>query len=141
MLDINKAERTMRRNGRRMTPQRRAVLEALSVATEHPRVEDIANQVQRQVPGIALSTIYSIVHELASLDLVIEFPEKDGIHVDPRVETHAHLYCNSCGRIIDIPMDSDVVERLRDDVRHVGGETQHLAVTMSGLCPDCRNKS
>lgn len=130
-------EAKLHEQGRRATPQRRAVLTALEKHASHPRIDEIVAATQHELPGIAVSTVYSTVHELAALGVIVEFVEKDGTHLDLNVAPHAHLRCTSCGTIIDIPLEQQVADALEAGVKKVGGVATQYDVIISGLCSSC----
>src|ERR1043166_8900659 len=102
-MDI--AER-VRASGKRMTVQRRLVLEALQRARHHTTAEDIASRIRRQHPQIDPSTVYRNLEALEELGYVTH------THLDDRVtrwhradaSRHGHLVCRNCGAESEVPM-------------------------------------
>ena len=90
------------------------------------------------MPGVALSTIYNTVHELASLGLIVELMEKDGVHLDPKTELHAHMRCSNCGSISDVTLGKDLEDGLSQAAIASGAKPSTIKVDMVGLCPTCR---
>lgn len=94
----------------RLTPQRKAVLEALSGSCEHPTARELYELTKRLIPGISLATIYNSLQTLQRAGLVNEHHLTSGaarycINKTP----HVHLLDENTGRMLDI--------RLREGVR------------------------
>jgi Fur family transcriptional regulator, ferric uptake regulator len=130
-------QRELRARGYRLTPQRQLVLEAVE-RLGHATPEEIAGEVKRTAHGVNLSTIYRSLELLEDLGLVthahfghgpLTYHAKGG-------DEHAHLVCQSCERIVELPPAAlaDVVERLHDDY---GFAVDVTHVALSGLCADC----
>src|SRR5579864_9556074 len=64
-FSTNQAVAAFRARGRNITAQRMAVFQALERAEGHPTAEGLHGRIRRAVPGIALKTVYAILHELA----------------------------------------------------------------------------
>jgi Fur family transcriptional regulator, ferric uptake regulator len=130
-------QRELRARGYRLTPQRQLVLEAVE-RLGHATPEEIAGEVKRTAHGVNLSTIYRSLELLEDLGLVthahfghgpLTYHAKGG-------DEHAHLVCQSCERIVELPPAAltDVIERLHDEYGFAVDVT-HMA--LSGLCADC----
>jgi len=48
----------LHREGKKVTPQRRLIYQALVNKTNHPKAEDIYEQVRAIIPDISLATVY-----------------------------------------------------------------------------------
>jgi Fur family peroxide stress response transcriptional regulator len=57
----------LKERGFRLTPQRLAVVEILSVSSGHPSVERIYEEVKRRFPTTSLATVYKTVSVLKEL--------------------------------------------------------------------------
>jgi len=126
--------------GRKMTPQRRAVLEALADEVRHPTAEQIYARVRKRMPDVSLATVYNTLRELTSMG---ELGELSFGGEERRYETslkpHAHRICLNCGGIEDAPGDFDQIESLfeqRGDFRPV-----RIAVTIYGYCAKCLSEN
>lgn len=138
---VEAAIASLRARGQRVTPARRAVLQALATTDAHLRAEDVCALVEPVLPGLHRATVYRTLESLAELGVVAHVHTGHGATVhhlaaDPAGD-HLHTSCRRCGRVDDVPAD------LLDDVRRrLGRETgfdlapQHVA--LSGVCRDCR---
>ena len=86
----------------KVTPQRMAVLEALSSLKNHPTVDKIKEYVAKNHPNIAVGTIYKTLETFVDKGLVKKVKtEKDVMRYDPILEKHHHLYCEKSEHIED----------------------------------------
>ncbi|MBS3956848.1 MAG: transcriptional repressor [Clostridiales bacterium] len=138
MIDRDQAFERIRQAGLRLTPQRRAVIEELAGDRSHPLAENVASRVAARVPGVSLSTVYKILHELGGLGLVRELSLPGAMRFDPDVDPHAHLVCSECGSVYDIPVPVATTEDLFSAAeRATGTDVIHMEVTLYGRCAQC----
>lgn len=135
MLHAEEAIDHLRAAGMRLTPQRRAVLEALAGDKSHPLADDVAKRVSDRVPGISLSTVYKTLHEFASVGLIKELGLPGAMRFDADSSDHAHMVCDECGTVVDIPLTEEVSAALRDSAGHV--TVTGIDVILHGSCGRC----
>jgi Fur family ferric uptake transcriptional regulator/Fur family peroxide stress response transcriptional regulator len=121
----------------RLTPQRRAVLDVLRQAHDHPTAAEVYERVRASSPGIGAATVYRTLGLLVRTGQALELAFGDGsARYDARVDRHDHLLCERCDRAIDV--DSPVPSRM---VAQVAAETGFRVTSYDlrfrGLCPDC----
>ena len=86
----------------KVTPQRLAVLEALSSLRNHPTAENIKEYVVKNHPSVAVGTIYKTLETFVEKGLVKKVKtEKDVMRYDAILEKHHHLYCEESEHIED----------------------------------------
>lgn len=86
----------------KVTPQRVAVLEALTNLKNHPTADKIKEYVVKNHPNIAIGTIYKTLETFVEKGLVRKVKtEKDVMRYDAILENHHHLYCEDTERIED----------------------------------------
>src|SRR2546423_3244289 len=104
-------------SGKRMTVQRRFVLEALQRARHHTTADEIAARIRRQHPQIDPSTVYRNLEALEQLGYVTHTHFEDRVTRWHRAaaEGHGHLVCRSCGAESELPMSllEPLARRLR----------------------------
>lgn len=89
---------------RRTTKQRLAIINMLRQTDEHPTAEMIYESVRRKLPGISLGTVYRNLQLLVDEGLVLELTSWSGAsRYDGNCRLHSHFFCQSCGRVYDIP--------------------------------------
>lgn len=86
----------------KVTPQRIAVLEALTSLKDHPTAERIKEYVVKNHPNIAVGTIYKTLETFVEKGLVKKVKtEQDFMRYDAILDKHHHLYCEDTERIED----------------------------------------
>ena len=90
--------------GRRLTPQRRLVYDALAATQAHPDAEQLIAMVRHQDPSISVATVYNTLRLLADAGWVNELrglgPKT---RYDANTTHHDHFTCRLCGAVEDIP--------------------------------------
>ena len=132
----------VRASGKRMTVQRRLVLEALERAKHHTTAEDIAARIRARHPRIDPSTVYRNLESLEELGYVTHTHFEDRVtrwHLaDSR--RHGHLVCRQCGTELEVPMSllEPLARRLRAE-HGFQADLAHSAVV--GICRACASVS
>lgn len=121
----------------RLTPQRRAVLEALRASSDHPTAAELLRRVQRRSPGVGPATVYRALRVLARSGLALELTLGEGgaARYDGNTGRHDHLVCKHCQRVVDIvqpPPDLSGLAR-------TGFTVTGYDLQVHGVCPDCQN--
>lgn len=130
----------LRDKGLRLTPQRELVLQAVR-ELEHATPEEVAEKVRQTHPGINLSTVYRNLETLENVGLVQHSHLGHGgvrYHASTE-EIHAHLICESCGVIIEVPIEATALftRALIDDY---GFHTDIAHLAIAGRCESCFTK-
>lgn len=122
----------------RLTPQRKAVLDVLCAARDHPTAADLFQRVRQVHPGIGAATVYRTLALLVTAGLARELSLGDGgsARYDGNVARHDHLVCDRCGRAVDI--DRPVPAALVSSVAARSGFlVTGYDLRFRGLCPQC----
>ncbi len=142
MTSVEKVCAKFRNQGRRITPQRRAIISALLNNGTHPTADQILTRVRREMPTISLATIYNTLHELEGMGLLKELDFGLGLgerRYDVVTEEHDHLICLRCGHVEDVPRAADVLYPPGDDDHDF--QVVGRRVTYLGYCPDCASEA
>ncbi|MGB7294233.1 MAG: transcriptional repressor [Candidatus Aminicenantales bacterium] len=137
MFKLNKG-RAAREKRFRRTPQRLAIMRFLGSDRSHPSAEEVYAAVKKQFPTISLATVYNTLQALRERGEVVEVgfdPVKK--RFDAVSESHHHLICVRCRKIVDIPERFSPV--LTDEEKK-GYEVIRSQVEFYGLCPQCRSR-
>ncbi|MCG9884719.1 MAG: transcriptional repressor [Cyanobacteria bacterium] len=127
---------TLKARGLRVTPQRCAVYANLLRRTDHPTVEQILNDLNRELPVSSKATVYSSLQALRDVGLVREVLLQEGVsRYDAKVEPHHHFLCDRCGAIHDLPWAQ--FGELSLSVLPQGLRGVAYEVTVRGTCGDC----
>ena len=136
-FSANQAVAAFRAQGLSITGQRMAVFAALERVDGHPTAEELHGRIRHTVPGLALKTVYAILHELAGLRMVAPLPLPGGAtHWEQNTTPHGHLVCDTCRRVVDLPVDPTVLMPL---VRHAarGFDARSASLIVHGRCERC----
>jgi len=88
--------------GLRVTPQRVAILEAISSLDNHPSAENIIEFTKANYPNISIGTVYKVLDSFVENKLLKKVKTESGtMRFDPLLNKHHHLYCESSDRIED----------------------------------------
>jgi Fe2+ or Zn2+ uptake regulation protein len=125
-----------RADGRKVTPQRQRIFEALHGNEAHPTAEAIWEQVRVDMPSVSLKTVYQALNELAELGELQALELGTGAaRFDPNVDAHHHLVCEGCGQVHDLYADFTDV-RVPTGATH-GFEISGTEIVFRGRCPRC----
>ncbi|MEA3350480.1 MAG: transcriptional repressor [Chloroflexota bacterium] len=142
---INRIEKIIakiRRQGRRITPQRMAILKVLIGNPEHPTVEQIHAEVKKVFPMTSLATTYKMVNLLKEMGEIIEIGRcNDKVHYDGvKSDPHPHLICTQCHSIVDL--DIPALGKLPQEIAQSSGyKIMSYQFDFLGICPKCQEKS
>jgi Fur family peroxide stress response transcriptional regulator len=135
------AEDHIHGRGLRMTEQRRAVYDALMARRDHPSAVEVFMRVKGRMPSISLATVYNCLETLTDCGLVKAVNhDREPSRYCPNLSEHAHLFCENCGGVMDIPLRS---HRRPEDIWELPADVsivQH-EVSFRGLCPKCATTS
>jgi Fur family peroxide stress response transcriptional regulator len=120
-----------------MTPQRRAILEELTLASsEHPTAEQIHEAVLQRMPDTSLATVYNTLRELVAVHQIHELELGQGVRrYEVTDREHAHLVCINCHCVKDLPADFGQLRAIL--MQHNGFHPVRYDVTVYGFCDEC----
>ncbi len=128
----------LRERGVRATPARRLLLGALFRDRTHRSVGELTGQVQAQAPDVNITTIYRNLDELVRLGVVDRSylgGSTAAYHLASA--THAHLFCEQCGAITEVPS-----ELFRDITRTLAARYEFAVnphnFSVVGRCANCQ---
>lgn len=129
-----------RENGLKVTPQRRAVFEALHQDTMHPTADVIFARVRAHMPTVSLRTVYQALNDLIELGEVQAVSVDDGsARFDPNVSHHDHFVCKSCERIYDVVASRPTLVSAEPEGVDVAANyvVDSAEILFRGLCSSC----
>lgn len=130
------AAQLLRRHELRVTPQRRAILDAFSgSADEHLSAEEVLARAAAAVPEIGRGTVYATLAELAELGLLGSVGTSEPVRYEINIGAHDHFRCRLCLRLFDIDLGGRALEHRR----LTGYEIERVAVRAEGLCAQCHD--
>ncbi len=132
------AER-LRERGYRATPQRLAVGRAIRQLERHATADQVAEIVVRDMPGLALPTVYAALEVLEALGEVRRVATIGGTaYFETTDRPHHHTVCTRCGAIEDLKAEAGL-EPVLEAARRVGFADIRAEVTVLGTCPRCQH--
>jgi Fur family ferric uptake transcriptional regulator len=129
----------LRNNGYKITPQRRAVVKAITSSRGSLSPAALYEKLRQTSPGIGLVTIYRTLEILAELSLVCELHSSGGnrSYTTGTVQHHHHLICSGCGTVFDF--SGYHLEKLEKSLsRDSGFRIDGHLLEFFGLCRACQ---
>ena len=126
---------------RRMTLQRKTILEVLRQTNFHPSADEIYMMVRERLPRISLGTVYRNLEVLFESGFIQKLELGGTIkRFDWNPEKHYHIRCLRCGRVDDAPIAP--FNKLENELYDVTVYTiiGHR-LEFEGLCPSCTKKN
>lgn len=120
---MNELERKCVSAGLKMTEQRRAILQVLHDASDHPSVETVYHRAKERDPSVSIATVYRTLKLLDQLHLVQKHDFKAAFaRFETNTEHHHHLVDVESGAVIEFQdqqleqLKSKIAERLGYDL-------------------------
>lgn len=125
----------LRKSNFKITPQRIEVIKFLEQGGfEHFTAEDVYNSVRSREPTITLATVYNILRALREAGNINSFEARGKTWFETNMDFHGNLVCDSCGKIIDVPVDP---QRFSDIPDTSGYSVKSASLVIRGLCREC----
>ena len=140
---IERFEEYLQSRGKRITQQRRVVVEQVFERHDHFDAEDLILHLSRMASGRRVSrpTIYRTLSELVDAGLLRDMVlgGRAVYEHDYGYPQHDHLHCQKCNKLIEFR--SDDVAQLRDAVaREYQFRVTGHRLIITGICADCRHQ-
>lgn len=118
----------------RVTPQRRAILDAFhGTAEEHLSAEEVLSRASLTVPEIGRGTVYATLVELAELGVLASVGNAESIRYETNVAAHDHFHCRICTRLFDVDLGRAQLPAPSPE----GYRVESLTVRADGVCGEC----
>jgi len=127
----------LRRHSLRVTPQRRAILQAFrGTGDEHLSAEEVASRASVTVPNIGRGTVYATLAELTELGLLASVGNAEPIRFETNLAAHDHFRCRLCLRLFDVELGGPELRKRRS---LPGFRIESIAVEADGICASCQD--
>ena len=129
--------------GKRLTQQRRTMLEHVFSHHEHFEADDLVEALAygKNTEKVSRPTVYRTLNEMVKAGLLrkMSVAGRTVYEHDYGYPQHDHLHCQQCNSLIEFQCDE--IERLREQVakQHHFQVTGHRLI-ITGVCDACRQK-
>lgn len=138
MVSIDVICDRLHREGKKVTPQRRLIYQALINKVNHPKAEDVYDEVRAIIPDISLATVYKALRDLVDMGELLEIKyHGEQSRFDPMVTPHSHLICTGCGSIENIVQPLLIPEPTISEKGEFN--IQKSEIIYWGLCVACQS--
>ncbi|MDN5346794.1 MAG: Fur family transcriptional regulator, peroxide stress response regulator [Clostridia bacterium] len=127
----------MKKIGKRMTKQKKVILEILRGTKSHPTADWIYEQARKILPDISLGTVYRNLGVLKESGEILElnygstYSRYDGNPVN-----HYHFVCLKCGKVLDV--DMPIHSELEREIKQEGiAKVLYHRLEFYGYCAEC----
>jgi len=139
-LRIEQLRHLCRQHGLVLTPQRRAILQAVLEADDHPTAERVQAALARRRLRVSRATVFRTLESFARLGVITKACHPgSSVRYDRRTDRHHHLVCLRCERVIDI-QDARLDALPVPDTRRLGFVVSDFKVQLRGICRECREQ-
>jgi Fe2+ or Zn2+ uptake regulation protein len=120
--------------GLKATPQRVAVLRAVSSRFDHPSAEGVLQAARDELPTLSLATVYKALDALSEAGVLTQIGLFDTKRYDANQHPHHHLICEVCGSVSDF----DKPELTPKAPRRIQGfQPREVRLQIIGTCGTC----
>lgn len=125
-------DQALSKHGLRSTRQREHVFSILLFRRDHPTADEVYARCKESMPSISLATVYNCLETLVSCSLVraVNY-EREPTRFCPNLSEHAHFQDKTSGRVFDIDLPADLMEKLRS-VLPTGYEAESIELYFHG---------
>lgn len=129
----------MKNTKKRMTKQRKSILEVLKKTDTHPTADEIYEEVKKEIPNISLGTVYRNLNVLAEMGeiMILDYGSSYS-RFDGNPENHYHFKCENCGKVFDIKQK--LLKELNKEIQNkTPFDISYHRLEFYGTCPQCKN--
>ena len=138
---IDNPEQLLRDHKLNVTPQRLAVLNAVS-ARPHATADDLVSDVRSSIGAVSRQAVFDALGVLSEKGLIRRIqPARSAARYEDRVDdNHHHLVCRDCGHMVDVDCAAGYRPCLEID-DDFGFAIDEAEVIYWGFCPACQKES
>jgi len=139
MDEIKDIYALLRKNGERITQQKKMIL---SVLLDNTTKMLSVNEILKEMPkdaNVDNATVYRNVQRLSDLGVIETIIDEKGISryvISCNNMHHHHLICISCGKILSIPCQNNYWDKYAKEINF---EESYHKLEIYGKCEDCKN--
>ena len=118
--------------------KREAILSVIRNTKLHPSAGWIYDELRPSIPDLSLGTVYRNIASFKDEGVIRSVGVVDGEErFDGDTSGHAHLICDTCGKVMDVEMDYEGAVAFTAIAKENGFEISRYDLVFYGLCPDC----
>jgi len=138
-LTERKVLAVLRRQGYKLTRQRRVVIGVITSSPDHLTPMAIYHKVRKEHPDIGLVTIYRTLETLDRLGLICELHAGNSCrsYTVTASEHHHHLICSNCHQVVAFAR-CGLEEMQQNLANETGFKIDDHLLEFAGLCPACQ---
>lgn len=127
----------LKKNEIKPSYQRIKIFEYLNTQKNHPTVDIIYKALCPQIPTLSKTTVYNTLNLFIEKKIVdIILIEENETRYDSTLGTHGHFKCDKCGKIYDIEVENNVIDK--NILENCEIREQHYY--FKGICEECLKK-
>ena len=133
-METTDAGDRLRQSGLRVTPQRRAILDAFrGGSAEHLSADEVHSRASASLPELGRGTVYATLAELTELELIGSVDNPEPVRYETNLGAHDHFRCRLCLRLFDVELGGAELAR-----RPLSGfRVESVTVVAEGICAEC----
>lgn len=143
MNDIHdKFETYLNGVGSRYTIQKRLIVKEIGKMKQHFEVDNFVGKMKRKDANCSRATIYRTIKQLLEAKMLQRIQTKDGkVYYEQNYhkEHHAHLICNTCGKIDEISEETISVW-IRNYCKLKNFDAAYQSLHIYGTCTHCQKE-
>jgi len=131
----------MEETGRRMTRQKKLIMEILEQTKSHPAADWIYQQAKKVMPEISLGTVYRNLKILSDQGDILELQYGSSFNrYDANPRNHYHFVCEKCHNVYDVDLPPELSLETRAE-EALGCRVRTHRLEFYGECSNCLEKS
>lgn len=129
----------LREKGIKPSYQRKRIYEYLIDNRIHPTVNEVYNDLIKDIPVLSKATVYNTMKLFREKDLIDVIPiEGNEARFDLKDQRpHGHFKCDVCGNVFDVTLDIEPEEMMKD---LSGFKVKEQNLNFRGICKYCNSK-
>lgn len=140
-LDRDSLQTQLSQQGYKLTRQRKAVVEVMTLANARLTAAEVFAKAQRNCPDLGLTTVYRTLEILEQINVIRRVHLEDGCEAfAPTAIEHGHyLICANCQTTIEFE-GCDLTAMLDRIASQTGFKIEQHWLELVGQCPKCQKK-
>ena len=130
----------LRQKGYKLTPQRRAVINAIAKSHNHVTPAELYERAHGEHSGVGLVTVYRTLKMLSGMGLICEMHNEGQSRsylLRQPAEHHHHIICSKCGVVVDF-LSCELGKLEQSLCENTGFVMDDHLLEFHGRCPACQ---